>query len=148
MYRHILTAYDGSKLSDRAVGEAIEFAKQTGSKISLLFVLTPHHLLIGGGRPAPGLHQLEQQHMATLRQQASEMLKRAEERIKAAGVQCEVLLEDGNQPHERIVETAKQLKCDLILMASQGRNAIEELLVGSQTLKVLSRSPVPVLVVR
>ena len=148
MYKHVLATYDGSKLSDKTLEEALRFAKQTGSKISLLYVLTPHHLLIGGGRPVPGLHRLEEQHMAALRQHANEMLKSAQERIKAAGVQCDVVLEEGDQPHTKIVESASRLKCDVILMASRGRSAIEELLVGSETLKVLAHAPVPVLVVR
>src|SRR5262245_24882993 len=118
MYKHIFVAYDGSKLSDKALGEAIELAKQTGSKISLSYVLTPHQLMIGGGRPAPGHQKLEQQHMATLREHASEMLKGAQNRIKSADVQGEVVLEEGSYPHEQIIESAKRRKCDLIVMAS------------------------------
>jgi nucleotide-binding universal stress UspA family protein len=148
MYKHMVVAYDGSPLSDKALDEAIEFGKQTGCKISLLYVLTPHHLLVGGGRSIPGLKELERQHAESLRQHAREMLQSAQERIVGAGIACEVVLEEGNHPYQHIVDGAKRLKCDVVVMASHGRRGIEGLVVGSQTVKVLTHSSVPVLVVR
>jgi len=148
MYKHILVAYDGSVLSDKAVAEAIGLAKDSKARVSLIYVLTPHHLLVGGGRPVPGLKQLEQQHAQELRQHASAMLKAAQERLHAGGIEGETLLEDGSHPHEQIVQAAARLRCDLILMASHGRRGIEGLVVGSQTIKVLTHASVPVLVVR
>jgi nucleotide-binding universal stress UspA family protein len=148
MYKRMMVAYDGSTLSDKALNEAIEFAKQSGCKISLLYVLTPHQLLISGGRQVPGLKELERQHAETLRQHAREMMQSAQDRIKTAGIECDVLLEEGVNPYQHIVEGAKRLQCDLVVMASHGRRGIEGFLLGSQTVKVLTHSNVPVLVIR
>ena len=148
MYTHILVAYDGSALSDKALAEAIKLARQSCTPVTLLYVLTPHRLLVGGGRLVPGLRELEQQHAELLRQEAREMLGRAHLRVSAAGIPCEVLLEEGQYPYEHIVQGASRLDCDLVVMASHGRGGIEGLMVGSQTIKVLSHSRVPVLVVR
>ena len=148
MYTHILVAYDGSALSDKALAEAIKLARQTQAPVTLLYVLTPHHLLVGGGRLVPGLKELEQQHAEMLRQEARQMLERAHARLTAADIPCEVLLEEGYDPYQHIVQGASRLNCDLIVMASHGRRGIEGLVVGSQTIKVLSHSQVPVLVVR
>jgi nucleotide-binding universal stress UspA family protein len=49
---------------------------------------------------------------------------------------------------EGIIETAKARGCDLIVMASHGRRGISKVLLGSQATKVVSLSPVPVLVCR
>ena len=49
---------------------------------------------------------------------------------------------------EGIIETAEDLKCDLIIMGSRGRSEIEGLLLGSVTHKVLTLAKIPVLVVR
>ena len=49
---------------------------------------------------------------------------------------------------EGIIETAEDMKCDLIVMGSRGRSDIEGLLLGSVTHKVLTLATVPVLVVR
>jgi nucleotide-binding universal stress UspA family protein len=51
-------------------------------------------------------------------------------------------------PWEAILDHAKNQGCDLIVMASHGRRGLSALLLGSETQKVLTHSPVPVLVIR
>ena len=43
---------------------------------------------------------------------------------------------------------AKQQGCDLVVMASHGRRGMAALLIGSETSRVLTHSPLPVLVVK
>jgi len=50
--------------------------------------------------------------------------------------------------HERIVEIANDEKADLIVMGKRGLGLKDRLLVGSNTIKVLQRSQVPVLAVK
>ena len=47
-----------------------------------------------------------------------------------------------------IIMQARKSKCDLIMMASHGRRGIQGILLGSETVKVLTHSKIPVLVVR
>jgi nucleotide-binding universal stress UspA family protein len=49
---------------------------------------------------------------------------------------------------EEIVNAAKKHKVDVIVMGSRGQGRIAALLLGSVTQKVLSLSPVPVMVIR
>ena len=49
---------------------------------------------------------------------------------------------------EAILKTAKKAKIDLIVMASHGRGGIKRVLIGSETLQVLTHSEIPVLVIR
>ncbi len=49
---------------------------------------------------------------------------------------------------ETIVALADQLNCDQIVMGTHGRGAFREFLMGSITLKVVQRSPIPVLLVK
>jgi len=51
-------------------------------------------------------------------------------------------------PAEGIIETAQAQMCDLIVMASHGRRGLARLLIGSQANRVVTLSPVPVLVCR
>lgn len=148
MYKHILMPYDGSPLSDKALAHCVPLAKSVGAKLSLFYVVTPHHLLIGGGHGAPGLRQLENSYKEELRAHAREMLEAARKLAENAGVACEPVLEEGNDPYEQIVAAAQRLQCDLILMASHGRKGLDALVVGSKTVKVLTHSKIPVLVVR
>lgn len=148
MYKHIFLPYDGSALSDKALEHGIALASSSGSKITLFYVLRPYHLQFGTERIAPGLKQLEQQHMAALEAKASEMLQAALQKATAAKVMCDMAMEQGTDPHENIIAGAARLQCDLILMASHGRRGLESVLLGSETHKVLTRSTIPVLVLR
>ena len=49
---------------------------------------------------------------------------------------------------EAIIEAARTHQCDLIVMASHGRSGIRRLLMGSETMHVLTHSHTPVLVLR
>lgn len=117
MYKHLLLAYDGSEPSEKALDECVRIAKQAGSSVSLLYLLTPHHLMVVGGRAVPGLAQLERQHAEALRDRAREMLKRGQNRLLASGIACEAILEERADPYRHIVDGAQRLKCDLIVMA-------------------------------
>jgi nucleotide-binding universal stress UspA family protein len=47
-----------------------------------------------------------------------------------------------------ILDTAKKADCDLIVMASHGRRGLGRILLGSEAVKVLTHSTVPVLICR
>jgi nucleotide-binding universal stress UspA family protein len=51
-------------------------------------------------------------------------------------------------PYKAIIDMATQKGCDLIVMASHGRRGISAVVLGSETVKVLTHSAIPVLVVR
>jgi nucleotide-binding universal stress UspA family protein len=59
----------------------------------------------------------------------------------------EVLIKRG-PPAEIIVETAKELSCDLIVMGTHGHGAITDVLIGSTAKRVIRHSTIPVLVIR
>jgi nucleotide-binding universal stress UspA family protein len=66
----------------------------------------------------------------------------------AAGVSCDTLHVEHDHPYLAIIETASQKLCDLIVMASHGRRGISAIVLGSETVKVLTHSTIPVLVFR
>ena len=47
-----------------------------------------------------------------------------------------------------VVDVANAKACDLIVMASHGRRGISAIVLGSETVKVLTHSTIPVLVYR
>ena len=51
-------------------------------------------------------------------------------------------------PYAAILDAARKEGCDLIVMGSHGRRELTELLLGSETMKVLTHSEMPVLVYR
>ena len=66
----------------------------------------------------------------------------------AAGVPCETVHVENDIPCQAILDTAKDKRCDLIVMASHGRTGFSAAFLGSETQKVLAQSTVPVLVCR
>jgi nucleotide-binding universal stress UspA family protein len=62
-------------------------------------------------------------------------------------VPCDVLQVEHDHPHEVIINTAKKLGCDAVVMASHGRRGVSAIVLGSETVKVLTHSLIPVVVV-
>jgi nucleotide-binding universal stress UspA family protein len=50
------------------------------------------------------------------------------------------------QPYQAIIDTAQNRGCDVIQMVSHGRRGVSAILHGSETLKVLTHSAIPVIV--
>lgn len=148
MYKHILVPYDGSPLSDRAVAEAIALARHGGAKLSLLNVIVPYHIPLSGDHSSEPVKEIERRFQAEFEKRAAEMLAHNRQRAQSAGIECQAFVRSGVHPHEEIIQAAKDNDCDLILMASHGRRGIQALLLGSETVKVLTHCSIPVLVVR
>lgn len=149
MYKHIMLPVDGSKLSVKAVKECIAFAKSIGAKVTAIHVVS--HFSLGMTRidfASEIAQKLEKDHEEESKKHAEEMLAKIEKLTKADGVECDSVVVVGDHPYEEIIENAAKRNCDLIMMASHGRRGLEGLLLGSETVKVLTHSKIPVLVVR
>ena len=79
---------------------------------------------------------------------AKQILDLVEERAHKAGVPCGTTSVTSDHPYEAIIHAAQESNCDLIVMASHGRRGVQAFLLGSETLKVLTHSRIPVLVTR
>lgn len=147
MYKRILLATDGSKLSQKAVEHALHLADLTGAEVVALKIVPryPQTYFEGGvALAAAEIARIEKQWQA----EAMETVNA----VKAAGQKREVkvkpLTVKGDLVAEAVIATAKRQKCDLIVMASHGRRGIKRLLLGSETQQVLTHSHIPVLVLR
>jgi nucleotide-binding universal stress UspA family protein len=67
---------------------------------------------------------------------------------KAAGVACETVQVEHEHPYQAIIDTAQSRGCDLIVMASHGRRGVSAIVLGSETVKMLTHSKILVLVHR
>jgi nucleotide-binding universal stress UspA family protein len=79
---------------------------------------------------------------------AGQYLDVAKNIAAAAGVRCDLVHVEHEQPYQAIIDTAQNRGCDAIQMASHGRRGISAMLLGSETLKVLTHSTIPVIVCR
>ncbi|MBK7669302.1 MAG: universal stress protein [Sphingobacteriaceae bacterium] len=63
---------------------------------------------------------------------------------KEYGVSVNTIVSLGN-PTKEIINTAKDMKADLVVMGTHGYSPLEELVIGSNTLKVITKSACPVM---
>jgi len=146
-YSHLLVPTDGSELSVRALDQAIALAKVLGAQLTVLHAQPPVPLPILGLGDAIDPVTIDTMMRAT-REGAVAVMDAAIAQVRAAGLQASQQAVEHASPHLAIVTAARELGCDLIVMASHGRRGLEGLLLGSETQKVLATSPCPVLVVR
>ncbi len=149
MHNHILVPTDGSELSNQAIAHAIEFAKAFGAKLTLLNVLEEFYLhIVYEGFEVPDKAALKKKYRESQAATAKRILDPAKQLVVAAGLQCDAVTLTSDSPCEAIIKQARKSKCDLIIMASHGRKGLQALLLGSETVKVLTHSKIPVLVCR
>lgn len=148
MYQHIMLPIDGSELSLKAVDEGVNVAKALGSKITLITIVSPYHLGVTSPITSGFVNDLEKRHDEEAKKEAQQLHIGVVARAKSVGVQCDSLVVMGDGPYAQIVENAHTHKCDLIVMASHGRRGFDAVVLGSETVKVLTHSKIPVLVVR
>jgi universal stress protein A len=138
--RRILVPSDFSPASGKALEYASHFAKLCGSEVTLLHVLESDDGSEFGGTPAPFSVESE-----TGAEENLEALVRASRSRGVPGARP--LLRTGVPTHE-IVEAAKELDIDLIVIATHGFTGWRHFAIGSTAERVARAAPCSVLVVR
>jgi nucleotide-binding universal stress UspA family protein len=145
MYSNILIPTDGSELAEKAIHHGIALANRIGARVTVLTVLLPFHVFTTDTQM---LEDTRAQYNARMREHAETTLGAVATAAQAAGVACEMIHVEHEHPYRAIIDTAESKGCDLIVMASHGRSGITAIVLGSETVKVLTHSKIPVLVHR
>ena len=145
MYKHLLIATDGSDLALKAVEQGFALAKALGAKATAVFV-TESWVAKVPGEMVVGFPIDEYEKGCA--DNAKQVLGMVDELARRLEVSCETKHMPDQYPADGIISAAKTEECDLIVMASHGRRGLSRLLLGSQANQVVTRSTVPVLIVR
>jgi nucleotide-binding universal stress UspA family protein len=148
VYKHILVATDGSKLSRKAIQTGVGLASAVGARISGVYVIPPY-VPVGyseGMIYAPAI--TGDAYRRALKREGRKALAVLEIEARTAGVEYAEAILSAPSAWEGILRTARAKKCDLIVMSSHGRRGLAGLVLGSETQKVLTHSKTPVLVCR
>jgi len=145
MFKHILCPIDLKERSDKAVKKAVQIAHQFGSKITLLnvheeFMDKEEREML---RVSVNKMKEKYKHIAF---DSKEEMKAVIHQLHADDINVDYLLHSG-KPEHAIVEVAKQIGPDLIIMCTDGRNSIMNFVVGTITEHVINTSRCPVLVI-
>jgi len=143
-FRRVMVPLDGSELAEAALVPARELAERFGASIVLTRVV-PKPLELTSIYGVPGVEVSGGGHASRIRE-AEAYLARVASDIGSTVASADVVESPGAA--EGVVESARSLGADLIVLSSHGRGGVERVVLGSVADKVLRTSTLPVLVVR
>jgi nucleotide-binding universal stress UspA family protein len=145
LYRHILIATDGSELADRAVSHGLAIAKAFQSKVTFVTAIDMYPTGFYSTVPWPAdIARYED----NAKRSADRVLARAQKSALDLGLSCDTVHIADERPTDGILKACQEQACDLIVMGTHGRGGFQRLLLGSQALKVVTLSSIPVLLSR
>lgn len=145
MYKNILIPTDGSELAGKAVQHGLNLAKAIGAKVTTVTVAKPFRVFT---LEMGMVEDTSADYKKRMQEHSAKILGAVADQAKTAGIACETVQVEHEHPYQAIIDAAKSKGCDLIVMASHGRRGIAALVLGSETIKVLTHSKIPVLVHR
>jgi universal stress protein A len=139
--KKILVPSDFSAASDNAFKYALHFGQLFGAQLHVIHVLEPAlSPQFAGLSEAPAFSKKK---LAT----AEKNLRVWVDAAGAEGVAAKLVFRNGLPAHE-IVEAAKDLEVDIVILATQGHTGWKHFCIGSTAERVVRAAPCPVLVVR
>jgi nucleotide-binding universal stress UspA family protein len=138
IFHRVLIAVDGSEASLDALRAGCQLARAERAGITAVCVGPRYE----GDLSLVGVGDLQ----ATMHEPCTEAFEHADGIAREQGVSLTVIEEVG-EPHDKIVEVARQRHCDLVVVGLPKAGALKRLLLGSVAIKVAGSAPGDVLVV-
>ena len=138
--RRVILAVDGSTHSDAATRTLAAFPLPGAATVDVIAVATPWMADLDGAVGVP-------REFLTVHQEiAAEIAARAVSVLTAKGLEAEATIRTGD-PGRELVEEARTMSADLVVLGSRGRGGVKGLLLGSVSRRVAATAPCSVLVV-
>lgn len=147
MYKNILVATDGSTLSQKAVKAGISLAASLGAHLTVLNVVPRYPVSYYEGGMVVSMEEMKKTEKLWI-DKGQELVDSVQSVALKEGVTAKGIVVQSSEIAESIIAAAEKHKCNLIVMASHGRRGLKRVLLGSETLHVLTHSTTPVLVLR
>jgi nucleotide-binding universal stress UspA family protein len=135
--KRILVPVDGSNNADQAVNQAISLGEVCNSIIYTLSVAELRSEVLA---EAPQLFE-------KIEKGAGDIAAAARDKVLQAGLNGEAISMTTAEPAEAILEVAKDMEIDLIVMGTRGLSRMKRFFLGSVAQKVVGQAPCPVMVV-
>lgn len=140
--KQIVAPTDFSEPSSHAVDTAMSFARATGATVHVVHVIGDAVYTLP---PPVDVAVVAPLDIARVTAETEKTLEAEAERVRAAGVACEVVMLTG-RPDKEIVDYAEKLGADVIVMGTHGRSGLAHVLLGSVAERVVKGSTRPVLI--
>ena len=140
--QNILVPVDFSACSKKAVQYALALAEQHEARLTLIYVVPPPSYPTGefGGLEYGNL-------LVDMRVAGEKQLTTMAIDEIGDAAPCETIVRSG-APAREIVEAARELNTDIIVISTHGHTGFKHILMGSVAEHVIRMAPCPVLVVR
>ncbi|MDR3442956.1 MAG: universal stress protein [Legionella sp.] len=147
MYKNIMVALDGSKISDSLVEEVIKLIKDQNSNLRIIHVVDESFVHYEG----PSFDYLSI--IAAYKKEGKKILDNAAKKIaKQSSIKPETSILElkpfQGRVAEVIVEAAKEWPADLLIIGTHGRRGFSRLFLGSVAESVMRIATIPVLLIR
>ena len=146
--KKILIAIDYNPVSEKVANEGHELAKALGAEICLLHVVTDIRFYGTEYPTFMGYHgadiPADSNFDGEIEKVAQNFLKTAAEHLGDPAVKTQ--LEEGDTA-QCILNYAQQWKADMIVMGTHSHSALEKLMMGDVTAKVIKKTKIPVFLV-
>ena len=141
MFRNILVAVDGSPHADHALSEAIDIARGSRARLTIITAVAEPRSGITMALAAGAAATLG----PALLREADRVVRAAADRVPDDISVTTILTEDPIR--SAIMARIREGHHDLVVMGSRGRGTVRSAVLGSVSHHVLHHSPVPVLIV-
>ena len=139
MFSHIVIAWDGSEHARRAFEYGVGISQKFEARLQLISVARHAEHAETDDERQDSRHQARRFYESGANELIESALKR--------GVKAELLIVEGGHPAEAIVDTARKVGADLIIVGRRGLSGVTRFLIGSVSDRIARYAHCPVLVI-
>lgn len=144
MYKRIMIVVDEGAVARAALAEGLALARSEGAEV-LFFHVLPNYVMPVADAPAL-VYLSPEQHHKEVERLARRILASAAAQARKAGVVSHGATGSDADTANCIANAAANRLCDLVVIGSHGRNAMQRLIFGSVVTRLIPLATVPVLV--
>ncbi len=144
MHKKIMIVVDDSEITRATVREGLEVARVYSAEV-VFYYLVPSYVAPMSEMAVP-MEWTPDAHYKEAMKTGERVLADAGKAATAKLVRSSFLVGTGNDGADSIAGAASARKCDLIVIGSRGRTAVQRLLFGSVVTRLITLATTPVLV--
>ena len=149
MFEKVLVCLDGSELAEQIMPYATEQALRFNSRLTLLQVMTmPTSVYMGAEGMAAGTEYIVEEEVRRQQPDIEAYLDSIARPLQESGIALEYAILPPSPVGDAIVNYARDNAIGLICIATHGRGGLGRVVFGSVAGYVLSKSALPVLLIR
>jgi nucleotide-binding universal stress UspA family protein len=151
MIKRILLPFDFSSCAEQALRAALFLSEKTGAELFILHILngigSAEIIVREGDIVVANVEGTKKDEIALIAESVADNIRKMVDRHGFPDSKWQTIIESGNIA-AKIIQIAEKMRCDFIVMGTQGDADYENLVIGSNTQKVTRNAPCPMLMVR